>query len=128
MPTTNYATLAARLLISVLFIMAGANKAFHADGTIAYIASSGLPFPPLSYAGAVAVELGGGLLLLLGYQTKWAALALAIFTLVTAAVFHNNFADQTQMIMFMKNLAIAGGLFQIFAYGGGGWSIDARRA
>lgn len=128
MNATIYAPLAGRILISILFLVAGASKAVAPDGTIGYIASAGLPFPPLAYAGALAMELGGGLLLLIGYQTKWVALALAAFTVVTALIFHNNFADQIQMIMFLKNLAITGGLLQIFAFGAGAFSIDERRS
>lgn len=124
---SKYAPLIGRILISLLFIIAGAGKAAAPDGTIGYIASAGLPFPPVAYAGALAMELGGGLLLLIGYQTKWVALALAAFTVVTALIFHNNFADQIQTIMFLKNLAITGGLLQIYAFGAGALSLDERR-
>ncbi|MGB5093792.1 MAG: DoxX family protein [Parvibaculum sp.] len=124
---SKYAPFVGRILISILFIIAGADKVATPDGTMGYIASAGLPFPVLAYAGALAVELGGGLLLLIGYQTRWAALALAAFTIVAALIFHSNFADQIQMIMFLKNLAIIGGLLQIYAFGAGAFSLDARR-
>ena len=76
---------------------------------------------------ALVVEIGGGVLLVVGYRTREAALALALFTIVAALGFHNNFAEQNQMIHFLKNLAIAGGLLQIVAFGAGSISLDARR-
>jgi putative oxidoreductase len=75
----------------------------------------------------VIVEVGGGILLLLGYQTRLAALVLAIFSIAAAICFHHNFADQNQMINFMKNLAMAGGLLQVVAFGAGSLSLDAKR-
>ena len=94
----------------------------------AYIAAAGLPLPVVGYAIALVAEVGGGLLLLLGYQTRYAALGLAVFTVAAAIGFHHNFADQNQMIHFLKNLAITGGLLQIFAFGPGSFSLDARAA
>jgi putative oxidoreductase len=76
----------------------------------------------------IILEFGGGLALIVGLFTRWAALALAIFSLLAAVFFHTNFADQMQSIMFMKNLAIAGGLLLLVRHGGGELSIDARRA
>jgi putative oxidoreductase len=86
-----------------------------------------LPVPPLAFAFAVAVELGGGLLLVAGYRTRFVAGALAIFALATAISFHSNFADQNQMIHFLKNVMMAGGLLQIVAFGAGALSVDNRR-
>jgi putative oxidoreductase len=80
----------------------------------------------LAYAIAVLVELGGGLLLIAGYQARSVALALAVFSIAAAVSFHNNFADQNQMIHFLKNVMMAGGLLQIFAFGAGAISLDAR--
>jgi len=88
----------------------------------------GLPLPPLAFAVAVAVELGGGLLLIAGYQTRFVAAALAIFSLATAFSFHSNFADQNQMIHFLKNVMMAGGLLQIAAFGAGALSLDNRHS
>jgi len=88
----------------------------------------GLPFPDLAYLGALAVELGLASLLLIGYRTRPVALAMAAFTLVTALVFHHNFADQNQLIHFLKNVAIAGGLLQVAAFGAGALSVDGRRS
>lgn len=124
---TRYVPLLGRLLLAAIFLISGFGKLTSAEGTIGYIAAAGLPAPQLAYAVALLVELGGGLLLVLGYQTRLAALALAVFTLATAFGFHANFADQNQMIHFLKNIAITGGLLQVVAFGAGGLSFDRRR-
>ncbi|MDZ4381609.1 MAG: DoxX family protein [Parvibaculum sp.] len=124
---SNVATGIGRVLLSVLFILAGLSKATGAAGTIAYIESKGIPLPQVAYALTVALELGGGILLLVGFQARLVALAFAGFSIVSALIFHTDFADQTQMIMFMKNLSIAGGMLFVFANGAGGFSIDGRR-
>lgn len=124
--TTRYASLVGRLMIGLPFAMSGFGKLAAYGATTAYIASAGLPVPPLAYAIAVLVELGGGLLLIAGYQARSVALGMAIFSLAAAASFHNNFADQNQMIHFLKNVMMAGGLLQIFAFGAGAISLDAR--
>jgi putative oxidoreductase len=115
-----------RLLIAALFLLSGLGKIFAPAGTQAYIAAAGLPLPVIAYAIALIAEVGGGLLLLLGYRSRLVALGLAVFTLATALGFHHNLADQNQMIHFMKNLAITGGLLQIVTFGAGGFSLDAR--
>lgn len=124
---TSYLPLVARLLLAPIFILSGFGKLAAASGTIAYIASTGAPLPEVGYAIAVAVELGGGVLLLLGFKTRAVAGAIALFSLAAAVLFHNNFADQNQLIHFMKNVAIAGGLLQVVASGAGGFSLDASR-
>ena len=86
----------------------------------------GLPFPSLALAICVAVELGGGVLLIAGFKARTVAAVLALFCLVTALTFHSNFADQNQMINFLKNIMMAGGLLQIVAFGAGALSIDNR--
>jgi putative oxidoreductase len=126
MNTTNYASLLGRLLIGLPFAMSGFGKLVTYGATTAYIASAGLPVPPLAYAIAVLVELGGGLLLVAGYQARAVALALAVFSVAAAVSFHSNFADQNQMIHFLKNVMMAGGLLQIVAFGAGAFSLDAR--
>jgi putative oxidoreductase len=126
MNTTNYASLLGRLLIGLPFAMSGFGKLVTYGATTAYIASAGLPVPPLAYAIAVLVELGGGLLLVAGYQARAVALALAVFSVAAAVSFHSNFADQNQMIHFLKNVMMAGGLLQIVAFGAGAISLDAR--
>ena len=76
----------------------------------------------------IALEIGGGLALIVGFMTRWAALALAVFAVVSAVIFHANFGDQTQAILFMKNLAMAGGLLLLYVQGAGSYSLDAKRA
>ena len=122
-PAQDRLALAARILIAAIFILAGANKASDPAATVGYIESVGLPLPQLAYAGALALELLGGVALLVGFKTRPTAIALAVFSLVTAAVFHNQIGDQTQFVMFFKNLAIAGGLLQVAAFGPGRHSI-----
>jgi putative oxidoreductase len=124
--TSHYFALAGRALIALPFLISGIAKIAAPAATLAYIASAGLPLPLASYAIAVAVEVGGSLLLLFGVNTRLVALAMAVFTLATAAAFHTNFADQNQMIHFLKNLMITGGLLHVAAFGSGRFSVDAR--
>jgi putative oxidoreductase len=123
----SYFAFIGRILIGLPFAMSGLSKLAAYGATTANIGAVGLPFPPLAFAVAVAVELGGGLLLILGYRARPAALALAVFSLATAASFHGNFADQNQMIHFLKNVMMAGGLLQIVAFGAGAISIEEWR-
>ena len=124
---TRYLPFIGRILIGLPFAMSGVGKLAAYGPTTAMIAAVGLPIPPLAFAVAVAVELGGGLLLVLGYQVRPAALALAIFSVATAVSFHNNLADQNQMFHFLKDVMIAGGLLQIAAFGAGAISIEQWR-
>jgi putative oxidoreductase len=117
-----------RILLAIIFILSGLSKLANPAGTQGYIASAGLPLPLLGYIVALVVEIGGGLMLLVGYRTRFAAIALAIFTVAAAVFFHHAFGDQNQFIHFMKNLAIAGGLLQVVAFGSGTFSLDNRRA
>lgn len=116
-----------RLLIAVIFVMSGISKLTNPAGTIGYIQSAGLPLPEVAYVVATAVELIGGLALIVGFKTRWVAAALAVFTVAAALGFHNNFADQNQMIHFMKNIAITGGLLQVVAFGAGAFALDSRK-
>lgn len=116
-----------RLLIAAIFLYSGFGKIAAPAMTQAYITAAGLPLPVVAYALAVLVEVGGGILLVLGYQARIVALVMALFTIAAALSFHNHFADQNQMIHFMKNLAMAGGLLQVVAFGAGNLSLDARR-
>jgi putative oxidoreductase len=125
--TNDYAAAFGRLMIATLFLLGGLSKIAAPAATQAYIASTGLPLPIAGYLIAVAVEIGGGLLLAAGYRTTLVASGMTVFTLATAVFFHNNFADQNQMIHFFKNVAIAGGLFQVATFGAGSFSIDALR-
>lgn len=125
------AAAAGRVLLAAIFLVSGFGKLAAPAATMGYIASVGLPLPEVAYAGAVLAELVGGALLVLGFQTRWVAALLALFSIASAALFHNALADQNQMFHFLKNLAMAGGLLQILAFGPGGMSIDAlvrRRA
>lgn len=122
------AALVGRILLAIIFVLSGAGKLVDPAGTIGYIGAAGLPLAPIAYAGAVAVELGGGIALILGYRTRLAAAGMALFSVLAALFFHSALADQNQMIHFMKNVAIAGGLLQVVAFGGGRISLDARRA
>jgi len=126
MDLTRYFPLIGRVLIGLPFAMSGFGKLASYAQTTAMIGAVGLPLPPLAYAVAVAVELGGGLLLVAGFQTRLVAFALALFSVATAVSFHSNFADQNQMIHFLKNVMLAGGLLQIAAFGAGALSIDNR--
>ena len=128
MSAIRYLPFAGRLMIGLPFAMSGLGKLAAYGATVGMIGAAGLPFPPLAFAVAVAVELGGGLLLVAGYRTRFVAAALAIFALATAVSFHSNFADQNQMIHFLKNVMMAGGLLQIVAFGAGALSVDDRRS
>jgi putative oxidoreductase len=126
MEVTRYLPPIGRLLIGLPFLMSGFGKLTTFAGTTAYIGSVGLPLAPLGWAIAVAFEIGGGLLLVLGFRARAVAFGLAVFTLATAIFFHRNFADQNQMIHFLKNIMITGGLLQIAHFGAGRLSLDAR--
>jgi putative oxidoreductase len=116
-----------RFLLAALFLISGLSKLGAAAATTGYIASAGLPLPGVVYAITLLVEIGGGLLLLIGFQAKPVALVLALFSVAAAILFHKNFADQNQAIHFVKNLAIAGGLLQVAVAGAGRLSLDGRR-
>lgn len=122
----NAINLAARVLLAQIFLISGFGKlgAGYA-GTQAYMEAMGIPGMLLPLV--IALEIGGGLALVAGFMTRWAALALAGFTVVSAVFFHANFGDQMQTIMFMKNLAMAGGLLLLYVHGAGSYSLDARR-
>ena len=128
----NPLALLGRILLALLFIPAGVGKLTGFAGTVAYTASAGVPVPQVAVALALLVEIVGGLALLLGWQTRWAALALALFTLVASFFFHKFWAlpaEQAgmQQLLFYKNIAVAGGLFAFAAFGAGAMSVDARR-
>ena len=122
----KFLPLLGRILIGAPFVMSGLGKLAAYGATVGYIAAMGLPVPPLAFVMAVLTELGGGLLLLSGYRARTVSLAMAVFCAVTALFFHRNFADQNQMIHFLKNVMMAGGLLQITYFGAGAFSLDAR--
>lgn len=130
-PAQNTLALVGRALLALLFIPAGWGKIAGFSGVVGYIASKGVPLPEVCAAIAIAAELGLGLLLLVGWQARWAALGLAVFTLVITPIFHNFWAlPEAQQMMqkqaFFKNLAAAGGLLAIAAFGAGAFSLDGR--
>lgn len=124
-PFQSTVALVTRICLAAMFIPSGLTKITQAGPTIDYIAAAGLPAPELALAVAIVVEVIGGLILVVGYHTRLAAVALAAFTIGAAFGFHADFLDQNQMIHFMKNIAIAGGLLQVAACGAGRFSIDA---
>jgi putative oxidoreductase len=126
MSTPAYLPALGRLLIALIFVISGLSKIAAPAATIAYIQSAGAPLAPAAFAVAVIVEVVGGLALIFGFQTRLTAAALAIFTLAAGILFHNNMADQNQMIHFLKNVAITGGLLQVVAFGAGAFSLDNR--
>ena len=126
MNATRYLPFAGRLLIGLPFAMSGLSKLAAIGPTTDMIRAAGLPLPPVALAVAVTLEVGGGLLLVAGFQTRVVAAVLALFALATAFSFHSNFADQNQMIHFLKNVMMAGGLLQIVAFGAGALSVDNR--
>lgn len=114
-----------RILMAAIFLVSGVGKALAPDATIGYIQSVGLPFATLGLVAAVAIEVGGGAMLALGIKTRLVAALLAAFAVVTGLVFHNAVGDQNQLIHLMKNIAMAGGLLQVVAFGAGAYSVDA---
>ena len=123
----------ARILLALMFVLAGLRKLGSLEGTAGYIASQGLPLAGLLAPAVALFEIVAGLALAIGYQTRIAALLLALFTLVASVIFHAFWAvpaEQAfmQHLLFMKNLSVVGGLLMVFGLGAGGASVDARRA
>jgi putative oxidoreductase len=116
--------LAARILLSVIFVRSGFSKIGTFADTQAYMESAGVPGALLPLV--IILEIAGGIAIIIGWQTRYAALALAAFTLVAGFLFHSDFADRMQMIMFLKNLGIAGGFLLLAVHGAGEISVDAR--
>ena len=116
--------LVARIFMGQIFLIAGIGKISAYAGTAGYMAAMGVPGGLLPLV--IALEVLGGLAIIVGWQTKWAAMALAAFSIIAALIFHHNFADQIQMIMFMKDIAMTGGLMLLSVYGAGAYSIDNR--
>jgi putative oxidoreductase len=117
-----------RILISVIFLISGISKVTTPAATIAYVASAGLPFPQLGLVIGLMVELVLAPALVLGYRTRWVAAVIAAYCVATAIFFHRSFADPNMLLHFFKNIAMAGGLLQIVAFGPGRFSLDARVA
>ena len=130
--TQNTVALIGRILLAVIFILSGFSKIGGFAGTAGYIASKGLPMASVLAALTIVVELGGGLALATGFLARWAALALAVFSVLAAIIFHNFWAVPPEQVMmqninFMKNISIAGGMLMVFAFGPGSLSLGAKR-
>ncbi len=133
METLNrFGPLLGRLLIAFIFLFAGFGKITGFEGTVGYIASKGLPLPELAAIGAIIVEVGGSIMLIVGWNARLAAAALLVFSGMTALFFHNFWAlppdqAQGQMIHFMKNVSMMGGLLYVVVHGSGPISLDNRK-
>lgn len=127
----KFAPVVGRILLALIFVMSGLNKIGNWEGTAGFMASVGFPAVTVFLIGAIVLEVVGGLSVIAGFKARWGALALIIFTIPATLMFHNFWAmppeqQQIQMIMFMKNIAIMGGLLMIMAFGPGPMSVDAR--
>jgi putative oxidoreductase len=127
----DIAALVGRLLLASIFLTSGWGKLTGFEGTVGYIASKGLPLPQVAAIIAIVCELGGGILLAIGYKARWAALVLAVFTLAAGILFHNYWAVDAaqkmgQQINFWKNVAITGGFLMAYAFGPGRFSLDRK--
>lgn len=122
----KYIPLAARVFLSVIFIRSGISKILGFAGTQQFMASAGIPsgLTGILLVGAILAEVLGGLSVLLGFKARWGAIALVLFLIPTTLIFHTNFADDSQVGAFLKNLAIMGGLLMVFYTGAGPLSVD----
>lgn len=127
----NAAALIGRILLAVIFIKAGWGKIAGFEGTAGYMASKGLPMVQVLLVLTILIELGGGILLAIGYKARWAALAIALFLVPVTFIFHPFWGIPADQVMnqtnhFFKNVAIVGGMLMVFAFGPGAWSLDKR--
>ncbi|MEK6211465.1 MAG: DoxX family protein [Pseudomonadota bacterium] len=127
-----YGPLVGRVLLALIFIIAGFGKITGFDGTVGYMQAYNMPMTQVLAVIAIIIELAGGIMIAVGWKARWAAAALFIFVLVASFVFHAFWAvpaDQAQLqnIQFMKNLAIMGGMLYIIVYGSGPFSVDKNR-
>lgn len=122
--TRTYAPALGRAFLAIIFIVAGLTKIPAPDMNIGYMEMFGVP--GILFWPTVILEVGAGIMLLVGFKARWAALALGIFSLVAAVIFHSDFSNASEMTSFMKNLAIAGGMLYVVAFGAGPLSIDKR--
>ena len=127
----NAAALIGRILLAVIFVKSGWGKIAGFEGTAGYMASKGLPMVQVLLVLTILVELGGGLLLAVGYKARWAALAIALFLVPVTFIFHPFWGIPADQVMnqtnhFFKNVAIVGGMLMVFAFGPGAYSVDKR--
>lgn len=115
-----------RVLMALIYLFSGIAKILAPSATQAYIASEGLPAPLLAYLIAIVIEVGGGILLVIGFRTRIVAGIMATFTIAAALGFHHDFSNQDQLMHFLKNICMTGGLLQVVAFGAGALSIDRR--
>jgi putative oxidoreductase len=128
----NPLALLGRLLLAAIFITSGVGKIAGFAGTVGYIASKGVPMAAVVAALTILVEVGGGLAVAFGFMTRWAALALAVFSVLAGLIFHAYWAVPADQVMsmqinFWKNISIAGGFLMLAAFGPGAFSVDAKR-
>lgn len=119
----QYGPLIGRILLSVIFIIAGARKMFNFADTAGYMASKGLPMTEVLLVVTIIIEFGGGLMILIGWQARWAATAIFLFLIPVTVIFHPVWADAAEFNAFFKNLAIMGGMMYIMIYGPGPLSL-----
>ena len=129
--TQNLLALAGRFLLAAIFVISGFGKIGGFDGVAGYIASKGLPMPQVLAALTIALELGGGLLLIVGYKVRWVALLFFLWLIPTTLIFHKFWGIdaaqvQNQMNHFLKNVSIMGGMLLVMAFGPGAYSLDKR--
>jgi putative oxidoreductase len=120
----NLSSLTARILLALIFVLSGLGKLGALQGTEGYMQAMGVP--GILLIPTIAFEIGAGLMVIIGYQTRVTAFLMAGFSLVTGAIFHHNFSNQIQMIMFLKNIAMAGGFLLLSTVGAGPFSFDRR--
>lgn len=128
-PTKDIAALAGRILLAVIFVLSGYGKVGSFAATAGAMAGKGLPMVDVLLVLTILIELGGGLAIIVGYKTRWVALAIIVFTVVATVVFHNFWAVPAEQVMqqqthFLKNLSIIGGLLVLFAFGPGRYAVD----
>lgn len=121
----KYSQMLARVFLAQIFVLSGIFKITGYEGTQSYMETMGVPSMLLPLV--ILIEISGGLAIAIGWQTRWAAIALASFTVLAGIIFHSNFSDHMQMIMFMKNVAITGGLLLLAVHGAGEYSWDGRK-
>ncbi len=129
--TLNLAALVGRVLLALLFVISGFNKIAGFEGTVGYMASKGLPMPQVLLALTILLELGGGLLLVIGWKVRWVTLAFFLWLIPTTFIFHKFWGIdaaqvQNQMNNFLKNVSIMGGMLLLWALGPGAYSLDKR--
>jgi len=128
----RFAPLLGRILLALIFLVSGLGKIFDWQGTAGYMASKGMPLIPFFLLGAILLELAGGLAVLLGFKARIGAVLLIVFLIPATLIFHNfwtltGMERQIQMVMFLKNLAIMGGLLLVVGLGPGPLSLDEKR-